>query len=205
MKRLLLRVALFLALGVVDYFLHRPWRLFVILAVVLYLVQLTAFQHRQETIRIVRQRRHRLANQLQLVTGWLQLGASAKAEEALQGLMQAEAAQSRWFQKMPSHWSHLFLRWDASAEAKGITIEWSGLNILQPTSRMAWMLERRLEQAMRITESTIAVEFRGSRFRIRVPETRLGAPRGWYQTDRGAETAWGKQGSSAASGSSASM
>ncbi len=192
MRGLFVRIGALLALGAVDYELHRPWRLFALAVLVLYAVEWTAFRHRRETIHIMRQRRHRLANQLQLVTGWLQLGASAKAEEALQALLDAETAQSRWFRGMPSQWSYLFMRWDARGEERGVIIRWSGLDSLVPTARLARMLERRLAQAMRMTGTAIDVQFRGSRFRIQIAESANRPPRGWFRVADGTATVFGR-------------
>ncbi|WP_338055060.1 Spo0B domain-containing protein [Sulfobacillus harzensis] len=179
-----------LALGVVDYTLHRPWRLFVLLIIVLYVAEWAAFRHRREAIFIIRQRRHRLANQLQLVTGWLQLGAVQKAEEAMERLMIQEASQSRWFRHLPSHWSYLFLRWDARGEERGVVIRWSGLDTLAPSYRMAWILERRLREAIRMAQSTMTVDFAGEGFRIVVADAPRSVPRGWTLGPDGVAISW---------------
>lgn len=194
MKGLIIRILVLLALGVAEYTLHRPWRLFVLVLMMLYGVEWTAFRHRRTAIHLVRQRRHRLANQLQLVTGWLQLGATAKAEEALEQLMEAESSQSLWFRGMPSHWIYLFLRWDARGEERGVLIHWAGLDRLIPGYRMAWILDRRLAQAMMMAETKIVVQFLGNRFRIRVPEYRGKRLRGWTEWSDGVECYWGSAG-----------
>lgn len=190
MKGLGVRITVLVALGVVDVTLHRPWRLLALAVILVYVVQWTAFRHRREVIHMIRQRRHRLANHLQLVAGWLQLGATAKAEEALQTLLEAELSQSVWFRGLPSRWSFLFLRWDARGEEHGIGIRWAGLDTLVPTYRMAWMLEYRLVQAIRVAETAMTVEFRGERFRLRVPDCAGRLPRGWIVTDDGYEVLW---------------
>ncbi len=202
MKGLIVRWTVLVALGAGDALLPSPWRLFAVGATVLYLIEWTALRHRVTTIRIVRLRRHRLANQLQLVGGWLQLGAVGKAEEALETLMKAEMQQSQWFRRMPSHWSYLFLRWDAASEERGVTIHWEGLDSLLPTYRMAWMLERRMAQAMRIAETAIWVQFRSQGFSIRVNEQRHPLPREWIVVDEGMQTDW-PRGRTPASGGTA--
>lgn len=179
-----------MALGAGDWLLPGPWRLFAVAVTVLYLIEWTALRHRVTTIRIVRLRRHRLANQLQLVAGWLQLGATAKAEEALEKLLRAESQQSLWFRGLPSHWSYLFLRWDAASEERGVTIHWEGLDRIQPTYRMAWMLERRMAQAMRIAETAVWVQFHARGFVVRVSERRDPVPRGWTAMSEGMQTHW---------------
>ncbi len=190
MKGLIARWTVLVALGAGDWWLPSPWRLFAVVVTVLFLIEWTALRHRVTTIRIVRLRRHRLANQLQLVAGWLQLGAAGKAEEALDKLLRAEAQQSLWFRGLPSHWSYSFLRWDAASEERGVTIHWEGLDRLQPTYPMAWMLERRMAQAMRIAETAVWVQFHARGFRIRVQERRGPLPRGWTAVDGGIEIHW---------------
>lgn len=190
MKALVGRIVVLLALGAVDYTLHRPWRLFALLVIALYVLEWTAFRHRREALYIIRQRRHRLGNQLQLVTGWLQLGAKEKAEEALAGLMAQEASQSLWFRGKPSHWSYLFLRWDARGEERGVMLHWAGLDTMVPTYRMAWILERRLRDAMRIAETSIKVGFSGERFRILVAGAETPPGKSWVVTMDGAVTEW---------------
>ena len=170
--------------------LHRPWRFLALLAIVIYVMGWTAFRHRQETIDIVRRRRHRLANQLQLVGGWLQLGAIAKAEESLAAILESEIAQTQWFRGLPSYWSYLFLRWDARAEDRAVAIRWEGLNDFFPSYRMSWMLDRRLREAMAITEMLMIVQLGEYRFRIRVDETPPHVPKGWVLTPNGVEVSW---------------
>lgn len=195
MKPFIFRVGALVALGAVDYLLNRPWRLVVLLAIVVYLIQWTAFQHRREAIHIVRQRRHRQANQLQLVAGWLQLGAANKAEEALKTLLDAESAQTQWLRGFPSRWSYLFLRWDARAEERGMEIRWENIRAATPTYLMAWMLEWRLSQAMRMTANRVRVDFQRNGFRIVAEMDELrSAPGGWHAVSDGLECRWGGRG-----------
>lgn len=187
MRTLTFRIVTLLALGVVDYTLHRPWRIFALVAIMLYVIEWTAFRHRRDIIFIARQRRHRLANQLQLVAGWLQLGATDKAEQALETLLASENHQSTWFRGLPSYWGYLFLQWDARGEAQGVLIGWQGIESLVPTYRMSWMLSYRLSQAIRIAEKRISVEFLGDDFRIYVPFGGGNRPWGWVRTVDGLE------------------
>ncbi len=201
-----MRLAILLALGAVDYELSRPWRLFVVLATVVYLWQWTAFSHRREAIRVIRQRRHRLGNQLQLALGWLQLGNTARAEETLSLVMESERAQSQWFRHLPSRWTYLFLRWDSVAEERGIGIAWLGIPTLSPTYRMAWMLERRLSQAMDMVKTAVTIEFYGHGFRIYMADVVPGhLPPGWQAADPGIEYWWRRPVSANAPNSSAPM
>ena len=182
------RSAVLVALGVVDYRLAGPWRLVVLVIIMLYLWQWMALHHRRQTIYIIRQRRHRLANRLQLVTGWFQLGASAKAEDALGAMVESEADQSLWFRGLPSRWSYLFLRWDARAEERGTIIRWEQLDHLEPTHRAAWMLEWRLSQAMRVANSEIIVRFLPTEFYIYVAQSEpFRRPWGWRKLRDGVE------------------
>lgn len=191
MKGVIARWAVLMALGVVDFELHRPWRLIVLPVIAVYLWQWIAFRHRREAIRIVRQRRHRLANRLQIIDGWLQLGSTTKAEEALSVLMQQQAAESGWFRGMPSFWSYLFLRWDGQAEERGLAVHWENLEHLAPTYRTAWMLEWRLSQAMRMAETALRVQFFGRGFRVEVADAvSQKLPAGWRLAVHGIETEW---------------
>ena len=206
MKAFIFRIAALAALGTVDYLLDRPWRLLVFFVIVIYLLQWTAFQHRREAIHIVRQRRHRQANQLQLVAGWLQLGAVGKAEDALKALLDVEAAQAEWLRGFPSRWSYLFLTWDARAEEQGVILVWQKVQAVVPGYRMAWMLEWRLSQAMHIPASRVLVEFRGQAFRILAEiKGSYRVPRGWRPAPEGIECAWGRKRRSVRPGHSAQI
>ncbi|MCY0900341.1 MAG: Spo0B domain-containing protein [Firmicutes bacterium] len=190
MKSFIGRGVILTALGAVAYELHRPWRFLALLAIAWYLLEWLKLRHRQRTIYIVRQRRHRMANQLQLVMGWLELGATQKAREALETLLAQDARETPWFHRIPSRWTYLLLHWDARAEAKGLRIRWEGLESLQPSYRMAWMLERRLAQAITLADSTVVVQVRGQRFRIAVETASRRAPRGWFPGNHGWEVTW---------------
>lgn len=206
MNGFLVRAAALVALGAVDYELHRPWRLVVIILMGLYLWQWTAFRHRREAIRIARQRRHRLANRLQVVAGWLQLGNIRRAEESLQALMESESSQSVWFRGLPSRWAYLFLRWDGRAEERGIIIHWHNISVLQPSYHLAWMLEWRLSQAMRMAETAMRVEFYGPSFGIRIEDVASGRlPWGWRRLLDGVECWWARWPGTKPSGRSAEM
>lgn len=191
MNSVAVRVAILLALGAVDYELHRPWRLFVLLAMLLYVWQWTSLRDRRAAIRLVRQRRHRLANRLQLVVGWFQLGSYNNGHEALAQLLAEEASESRWFRDMPSRWVYLFLRWDGLAEERGMVIKWDDVDSLVATHSTAWMLEWRLSQALRLAAGALFVSFQGRGFRVVVagPVARR-LPRGWHAVSDGVETWW---------------
>ncbi len=188
MKGFVWRSAVLVALGVVDYWLARPWRFVGLVIMMLYLWQWLALHYRRRTIYIVRQRRHRLANRLQLTSGWFQLGAGAKAEEALAALVESESDQSLWFRGLPSRWSYLFLRWDAYAEERGIIIRWEQFDHLDPTYRAFWMLEWRLSQATRVADDDIEVRFVSQGFYIYVAQNPpLRRPWGWRGLRDGVE------------------
>ncbi|PSR22069.1 MAG: hypothetical protein C7B45_08135 [Sulfobacillus acidophilus] len=186
------RIAVLVALGAVAYRIDRPWRFLALVAVAAYLWQWTAFRHRREALRIVRQRRHRLANRLQVVAGWLQLGAVGRAEEALQSLLESESAQVEWFRGLPSHWSYFLVRWDARALERGLYLRWVGIDTLVPTYWMAWMMERRMQQAMTMARTGLVVEFFGTGFCIHIPDrVPMRLPRGWQHGLEGVQCRWG--------------
>ncbi|AEJ38851.1 hypothetical protein TPY_0656 [Sulfobacillus acidophilus TPY] len=190
MRTALFRTIILLALGAAAYWVGRPWRLLALVALVGYVVQWTAFHHRRETIQIIRRRRHRLANQLQLVSGWLQLGAYPKAEESLAGLLDQEAQQSLWFRGLTTYWSYFFLYWDAQGEARGVMIQWSGLDQFVPSYRMGWILGRTLSQAMTMADGKILVGLTRQGFQVRVPGGQWVRRRGWQNGDSGPERHW---------------
>lgn len=190
-RTLVIRVLILLALGAAIYEEHRPLRLVAFIVLIAYIVQWVTFRDRREAITIVRRRRHRLANQLQLVSGWLQLGQVAKAEEALAALMASEGAQSLWFRGMPTRWCYLFMMWDARFEAIGIYLEWTGVQTLMPSYVMAWMLERRLRQAIRRPGvKQVSVEIEGKHFQVRASGDMDSFPRGWQETPQGWMVRW---------------
>ncbi|MCY0879096.1 MAG: Spo0B domain-containing protein [Firmicutes bacterium] len=190
MRSLIGRGAALLALGAVAYWLHRPWRYLALIALAVYLVEWVKLKHRQETIYIVRQRRHRMANQLQVVMGWLELGAAEKARDILDGVLTQSIRETPWFHGLPTRWTYLLLQWDARAEARGLRIRWDGLETLVPSYRMAWMLHWRLAQAIDLADSPILVQIRGQRFRIALRSKSPKAPKGWLLGAQGLEFSW---------------
>lgn len=206
MRQLIIRLLILGALGVVDYRIHRPWRLVVLAVLLVYVVEWAGLRHRRVTIEIVRRRRHRLANQLQVVDGWLQLGSLSKAQQHLAEMMRGEAEQTLWFHKMPSYWGHALLAMDAAGEARGIRLRFQGLETVLPTYYLTWMVRGRLAKAMRMAEERIEVVFATEAFRIEVPLVQqdpqtVKRPRGWYVTVDGVAVDWPKRSGSIGSSS----
>lgn len=181
-----------------DYAAPRPWRFFIWILTGVLTMEWTRAHVRREAVEIMRRQRHRLANRVQVVDGWLQLGQTLRAQNILQNWSGKLAEEGRWIQGLPIAWTYAILRLDACAEARGLIIGWTGIDDLKPGYLMLWMLDRSVRTAVTLaSDGVIEVVFAGSMFRLEVPGGQT-LPRGlswwvrWSRTDAGVLGVFGK-------------
>lgn len=189
MKNLAIRVPILLALGAGEILSPRPWRIFLLLGLLGYVVQWVNLMHMTRTVEIFRRRRHRVANQLQIISGWLQLGNGKKAEWQVDKFTDELIRQGQWFRGVSVRWGYTFLQLDSLAEQKGLMMEWINVETIIPSYQMLRMLRRAVGYAMVIGEEKIAIQFEGASFQITIysPVQAVSGVRGmtWFQTESG--------------------
>ncbi|MCY0881301.1 MAG: Spo0B domain-containing protein, partial [Firmicutes bacterium] len=105
----------FVALGVGILMLPCPWRLlFIFLLGAVLLMGVTA-RLQQQAIDMVRRSRHRYANQLQILSGWIQLGDVERASRYLDETVMPTFTQLNW-RNVPQRWLFALLWMDAIGE-----------------------------------------------------------------------------------------
>ncbi|MBX5466833.1 MAG: hypothetical protein K6U14_04965 [Firmicutes bacterium] len=112
--------------GAGSYWLPRPWCLLAALAGMGWAWGWTRWQGVFEAVAWARRLRHRTANQLQVVAGWLELGQAGRAEAALAGVNRCLAEETgRWSGLDPLR-AYVLLEVEHWAEARGVRCRWEG-------------------------------------------------------------------------------
>jgi hypothetical protein len=119
--------------------------------------------------RAVRAQRHRLANRLQVVDGWLQLGRPDQALHPLGEVLAELAGQGRWLGPLPWWCEWAAFQLETEAERAGIALQFAygDLPTTTATVRTLWVLWAVLRRA-RVRAGKVAVVVDGSAFRITV-------------------------------------
>ncbi len=197
MKHTAIRLAVLLALGVGADKAHHLWRILFLMLLVLYLSQWVQMRGYAMVVDINRRQRHRYANQLQVISGWLQLGKYDRAERYVSE-MAAIIAQQGSVGRLPLRWAYSLVRLDALAERYGTMLLWEGLNTLEPRYWTLWGLDRALRQAIAIADGhPILVTFGGTSFILRVdgikrlPTKHIMGVR-WFWDDHTLIGSWGR-------------
>ena len=132
MKHTAIRFAVLLALGVGADRAHHLWRVFFLLLLVVYIWQWARMRGYAATVEIHRRLRHRYANQLQVISGWLQLGKSERANQYLWEVA-LKSVQQVTLGKLPLRWVFALVWLDALAERYGTMLWYEGIESLVST------------------------------------------------------------------------
>lgn len=192
------RVMILLALGVGDDLFPRSWRLLFFGVAIIYVALWVSLTERRRAVDLVRRFRHRYANHIQVVSGWLQLGETARAEQYLDQVITATAQDALAGKGLSIRWTYWFLRLEGEAEAHAVTIAWSGRERFLPSWGLAWMLRRALREAIAIAAGTVVVELGAKGFQVAVL-TPVRAPAAgkwglrWHRYGDGWLCRWGKK------------
>lgn len=178
MRRAAVRLLVFLALGIGELYTPSPWRFFLFVGLFVYFAEWLGLRSRIRLIEVARRQRHRTANQMQVLSGWLQLGMVERADEYLDQMMEQSRSQGLWFRGFPSQWSYMFLLLDAEAEFRAIQLTWEGLESVRPTRGFSWMIQMVVRQAMDVAEGTIQVRLSDHTLMVRVPGAQ-NTPKNW--------------------------
>ncbi len=198
MKSTAIRFAILLALGVCADRAHHLWRILFLVLLVLYLTQWIQMRGYAVAVEIHRRQRHRFANQLQVISGWIQLGRVDRAERYLTDVALV-AVQQGSLGKMPLRWAYALVRLDALAERHGTLILWEAIDTVAYQYRMLWSLDRTVRHAVLLADGNpLQVTFSGSSFELRVdgikrlPSKHIMGVR-WYQDNHTVIGSWGRR------------
>ncbi|MCL4351665.1 MAG: Spo0B domain-containing protein [Firmicutes bacterium] len=168
MRHTAIRLAVLLALGVGADGAHHLWRVFFLILLVGYTWQWARMRGYAVAVDIHRHQRHRYANQLQVISGWLQLGNSERANQYLWevGL---KSVQQGALGKLPLRWTFTLVRLDALAERYGTMLWYEGIESLEPRYWALCGLNRAVRQTILIADGNpILVVFNRTSFMVRV-------------------------------------
>ncbi len=112
------------SLGAGSYWAPRPWRMMLLVLVVLILTALHRWRARRDAVWVLRRLRHRQANQLQVIQGWMQLNRSDRAAEQVAQVIARLGEEGNWYRELPLSWLYTVLMVDVLAESKGIHCQW---------------------------------------------------------------------------------
>jgi hypothetical protein len=102
----------------------RPWRLLAIALLIITVVVVTNWQHRRRQVNTLRRLRHRHANHLQVIQGWLQLGRTERAQAYVHRVTERMGEEGSWYRSLPLSWLYSVLMLDVLAESRGIRCQW---------------------------------------------------------------------------------
>ncbi len=198
MKSTAIRFAILLALGVGADRAHHLWRVLFLVFLVLYVTQWVQMRDYGAAVEIHRRQRHRFANQLQVISGWIQLGQTARADRYLTDVALL-ALQKGSLGKMPLRWAYTLVRLDALAERHGTLILWDVQDAMAYPYCMLWGLSRTVRHALLIADGNpLQVTFSGSSFELRIdgikrsPSKHIIGVR-WYQDNHTVIGSWGRR------------
>lgn len=200
LKNAVVRILLLIALGIGNLLFPMPWRFLTWVLTIGYVALWVTNAHRRKFVSIARRLRHRQANQLQILTGWVQLNDETRAQTQLDQMIEQTGRYGALLQGLPTNVSYTFIWLDAVAEARAVTIVWHGLKSLRknwPKRGMlrVWRLRRGVLRAIEAADQSVEVFIKPEGFIIRVvarraPNAQWFGPR-WYQGEDGEwTTAW---------------
>lgn len=199
MRSTAIRFAILLALGVCADRAHHLWRILFLVLLVLYLLQWMQIRGYAMAVEVHRRQRHRFANQLQVISGWIQLGKVERAERFLTDVALVTIQQQGPVGKMPLRWAYVLVRLDTLAERYGTLILWESIDTLEYQYRMLWGMDRAVRHALTIADGNpLHVKFSGSNFELRVdgikrlPSKHIMGVR-WYQDNHTVIGSWGRR------------
>ncbi|HYF76177.1 MAG TPA: Spo0B domain-containing protein [Symbiobacteriaceae bacterium] len=77
-----------------------------------------------EALHLLRRQRHSFLNHLQVISGWLQLGRSERAQQYLETVAARMTGESDVLRQAPADLSLLVLELGLEAETHGVQLEW---------------------------------------------------------------------------------
>ncbi len=126
-----------------------------------------------QTVEMIRHYRHRYANHLQIVSGWLELNKLQKAADYISGRAML-SVQPGVYRGLPMRWVHRMMALDSQAEAAGQEIRWEHPELNNGTYMMMWRLSSVMREVIGASSGLITVEFGGRGFIVWAEGMKLG-------------------------------
>ena len=124
MRQGILGWLLIIALGAGSYMAPRPWFVIPLILMVAAIVAMERWRVRREVVTALRRLRHRQANHMQVIDGWLQLGRTERAAEYVREASVRIGQEGAWYRELPLSWLYSVLVLDLLAESRGIRCQW---------------------------------------------------------------------------------
>lgn len=190
-----LRILIFLALGVGSFLSPHFWRVVFLALFAAYTAGSVRLIDQSEAVDMIRRYRHRYANHLQIISGWLELEKFSRAERYLSEHA-LSSVQPGVFQGLPLRWVYRMMALDATAEAAGAEIRWESPENNPGTYTMLWKLSAVLKEVIPAASGVITVTFVHGGFRVQAggiksrPQKHIIGVR-WQQERDGLDAFWG--------------
>ena len=169
MYSLVMRLVILVALGVGVYISSHLWRIVFLILFALYILAWAKLHTQARAVDMVRHYRHRYANHLQVISGWLQLENYERAEQYLMERALA-SVHPGIFRGLPLRWIYQMIALDAYAESLGHMILWERPEHIAGTYRMLWKLRAVLKTVIPVTQGNIVVRFAPGQFVVEISE-----------------------------------
>ncbi len=164
---LVVRIVILMALGAGAFASPPSWRILFLMLFGIYIMLWVRLSSQAQSVEIVRRYRHRYANHLQVVLGWLQLQQSERAEQYV-----TEHALSSLhpgiFRGVPLRWTYQMIALDAYAESLGHMIFWVNPEQISGSYTMLWKMRSVLRTLIPQASGNITVRFESRRFVVEV-------------------------------------
>ncbi|MCY0908396.1 MAG: Spo0B domain-containing protein [Sulfobacillus thermotolerans] len=158
LSAVVLRLAIFIALGVGSYLSPHFWRVVFLLLFAAYTASTVRVADQAQAVEMIRRYRHRYANHLQIISGWLELEKVSRAERYLADHAMS-SVQPGVFQGLPLRWVYKMMALEALAEASGAEIRWVQAHKSGGSYWMLWKLSAVLRSIIPYAQGVITVTF----------------------------------------------
>ncbi len=164
-----IRSAILIALGAGAFAGPSLWRILFLLLFGFYIMLSVRLSSQAQSVEIVRRYRHRYANHLQVILGWMQL---EEPERAQQYLMEhaLSSVNPGIFRGLPLRWTYQMIGLDAYAESLGRAIVWMNPENITGSYVMLWKMRSVLRRVIPWAIGTITVRFEPKRFVVEVDD-----------------------------------
>ncbi len=147
---------------------------------VLILTGIYRWRARRDTVWILRRLRHRQANQLQVIQGWMQLNRSDRAAEQVAEVIARLGEEGQWYRDLPLSWLYTVLIVDMLAESKGIRCQWHIAG--EPGSLARLRFRVVAMRAMACAGSALDIHLNPRGFALSLPDPKSVPRRNWGVT-----------------------
>lgn len=125
-----------------------------------------------EALHLLRRQRHSFLNHLQVISGWLQLGRSERAQQYLETVAARMTGESDVLRQAPAAMSLLVLELGLEAETHGVQLDWQlggGPAPVVADEQLADLRQQVLGQLSAGTEGRLVIRLAEGGFSVHTP------------------------------------